>query len=405
MQQQRRRLVTMGGLALAAGVVLAAVFILLFGFPGGDGADARTEQIPIGDLELDRVELSQNGEDHVIPTGFFHDQIEDLVMNEGLASLTLTFEAEDGDVEGREVTLIDRDNDTPQTTSLDADGKAVFLLDFTLDGQAFRWNPYRLDVEDDERDFEIMVFRANGPGDVTDTPNTPTELGEHDPDRPHTVNDDGEIEVEIDPVFHEAIRRFCGFSVDEVDKVRLEENDQERFMVARVGMDFVQSEHTIAAGQPVWVMVSKDGDRCYINPPCGNPEVPEGKLPPAPPGLQPPPAIPPSQEVPPTATNTPTRGSTSTPTATNTRVVPTSTRVLPSATVPRATNTPQATFTAAPSGCPNQKPKCEEEGGFDPPPGPSATPGQSNPRGYPTAEPTPTTPAGADPYPTEVIRP
>lgn len=137
------------------------------------------------------------------------------------------------------------------------------------------------------------------------------------------------VRFTVDPVFLEAFTEFCGFNASEVKEVQIRLNDRPRFQVALVGGRFRQAQAQIPAGQPIYVLVSDGGKECFLNPPCGNVEVPPGKLPPAPP-------LPPREEVmrptptppvgltptPPAPTPTPTPGVTPTPTPTPTPVPP-----------------------------------------------------------------------------------
>jgi len=242
---------------------------------------AKKSDDPSGSFQLDRVEIAQSGETHIVPPGKFRGQVEDLVLEPGLASLQLWFKTDEGDLSNGKVTIVNEAGAKwPQ--ELDSKGHVVFLLELTLDGQDWRFEPYKLKVGEQEREFSLLAIYRFPSGNVTGMMNTPSEMGAPpSPDQPQTVD------FEVDHTFVKAFADFCGFAVEDVAKVRLEPNDRQRFQVAWTGSNFVQSRHVIAIGQPIWVAISAQGDRCYINPPCGNPEVPKGKLPPAPPELQP----------------------------------------------------------------------------------------------------------------------
>lgn len=344
--------------------ILAIVLIALLAvgtirhFYGGSGktisADVPTTQL--GDMNLASVEITQIGSPHILVPGKFHDQIEDFVLQPGFAALRVGFIADKGETKDVEVTLTNLDNSKTQSVKLDSSGTGLFLLNLTVDeGKAWRFNPYQLSVKGNERKFEILTEPSITSGGMTggNMVNTPDELGGPvDPNQPQTVV------LEIDPTFVAAFAQFCGFANTDIKKVTLKPNDKPRFQVAWTGTSFVQSQHQIAVGQPIWAAVSKSGDVCYINPPCGNPETVPGKLPLAPPELQPnptatpvPPTVTPTpgKEVPSAPTNTPVSGSPTPPPAIETPVPPTATPVPPTATlaVPTATP-PKATQTAQP---------------------------------------------------------
>ena len=368
----------------------ALVLLVLVGFAGwwaineffmdSPGVQEKKSDDPSGSFQLDRVEIVQSGEPHPVLPGKFHGQVEDLVLEPGLAALALWFKAEGGEPASGEVTLVNEARERwPQ--ELDSDGHVVFLLELALDGQDWRFEPYKLKVGEQEREFSLLAIYRFSSGNVSNMVNTPSEMGvSPSSDQPQTV------EFEVDPTFVRAFAQFCGFAVEDVAKVRLEPNERQRFQVAWTGREFVQSRQAIAVGQPVWVAISAQGDRCYINPPCGNPEVPEGKLPLASPELQPAPirvvvptptrtpvtpllvTVTPTSPVPPTATPTATLPPgvtpsptppvvesptpTSTPTATGTRSAESPTATKTAAKTPTVTKTPIKTATVNPTATP-----------------------------------------------------
>lgn len=152
--------------------------------------------------------------------------------------------------------------------------------------------------------------------------------------------------VTIDPVFKAAFVEFCRFSPEGL-KADLILNDTPRFQVSWNGSEFLEAQSQIAVGEPIWRLTSGSGEKCFINPPCGNPVTPPGKLPPAPPDH----LKPPGKEVSPTPTSTRVPGTPVPPSPTNTPpVVVTATAttiVVVNTSTPTAvpTQTPQATFT------------------------------------------------------------
>lgn len=354
MRRRNRRLIA--ALVILAGIAVVGV-IIAAALRSDDNRQQNVQAQAVGGLSLDRAEVTQSGQTHIVPAGLLRGQVQDLVLEPGGAALRLTFKRDDGAPAVSEtVILIDSDDGYRQSLTTDAQGQVEFLLNLTLDGVRWRWNPYQLQVGGDEREFKLLAMEPVTTGGVTggDMVNTPSEMGvTASVDQPRTV------EFQVDPIFLDAFSRFCGFAPEDVKAVHLEPNDRPRFQVAWTGADFVQSQGVIAVGQPVWAAISTGGDRCYINPPCGNPEVPEGKLPPVPPSLQPPPApVPTPTKIPPTSppsvkpTKTPRPGTTTAPTntprpgetpqpATKTPV-PTKTLVRATSTfTPKPTNTPK----------------------------------------------------------------
>ena len=333
-----------------AALVVAGIILVLSLTLGGKSGKTISAEVPttqLGDMNLTSVEITQNGQTHQLIPGKFHDQIEDFVLEPGLASLKVSFTTDSGEPKDVEVSLTDLDNSQNQPTKLDSSGVGLFLLNLTIDeGKAWRFNPFQLSIGGNERKFEILTEPSITSGGMTggNMVNTPDELGvTKDPNQPQTV------ELEIDPTFVVAFAQFCGFANTDIKKVTLKPNDKLRYQVAWTGTSFVQSLHQIAVGQPIWAAISKSGDVCYINPPCGNPETVPGKLPPAPPELQPNPTVTPTatptigKEVTSSSTPTPTRTTTSsstpTPSVTNTPSCNCAT------VTPTATNTPTRTST------------------------------------------------------------
>lgn len=352
----RRR--NLGALAVLTGLVVAAAILLLVCDVGRGGNDDKFQTSPMGDLVLDSVAIAQEGEVHEVAPGKFRDEVEDLALEPGSAAAIIRYTNEDGEpAAGATITYTDEQGNEHEVT-LDDDGVGLVPLNLTLgeDGAA-RLNSLRLAVGNDEREVKLNVVASINNGLTGgDMVNTPSELGvEPASEQPRTT-----VDLEVSSVFLQAFADFCGFSPDQVKTVSLEPNDKPRFQVAWDGSGFVQARSVIPVGQPIWVLISKEGDKCRINPPCGNPEVPQGKLPPVPPGKEVPPPSPTPTGVVPSATppvETPPSGRTPTPTKTLPPGVtppPTATRTPPRQDTPAPTNTPRVPPTSTPAA-----PKCQ----------------------------------------------
>lgn len=214
--------------------------------------------------------------------------------------------------------------------------------------------------------------------------------------------------VAFDPRVRQAFIDNCDFRPEDADlHFEAAPYDIPQLAVGRDGTPFM-ARHPIPKGQVTWFFIerAKPNRSCAVNPVCGNPQVPPGKLPIAPPDLEVPP---PGREVPPSATPTSPTVSPTSPPATSTPRPPTATPVPPTATVPAKTATPKppqtpaATLTPAPSGCPGQ-PACPGSGIKFPTVEPTV--GQSNPQPEVTVVvPPQEVPTGAPQSPTEVVRP
>jgi hypothetical protein len=320
--------IVFGLLALGALLLVAAIagtVILLTG--GSDEGNAASSTKTAGvQLQLDKVVIIQAGKAHEIPPGSFRDQVKDLVLEPDPALLVLTF-TDDKVPVGEQVTLVNEQAGSEDSKRLDVNGQVGFGLNLVVDDQPWKFDSYELKAQGNDRIFQILVMQGYAGGNVSSTMNTADGLGVPVQSGQPTTSG-----VEVSPVFQNAFAEFCGFSVSDGVKARLEPNDEPRHQVAFTGGSFVESSHVIAVDQPIWVVVSKDGDRCYVNPPCGNPQVIPGKLPPAPLGLQPP-----RKEAHPTPTKTPVGPS---PAPSVTPGIPTATPFTPPTQTPEARPTP-----------------------------------------------------------------
>ncbi len=222
----------------------------------------------------------------------------------------------------------------------------------------------------------------------TDTPPVPTTTQPPATLEPTAVppEDEGVITVgwRIDPRLRDAFKEFCGFPLEQVADVGTELTKVPQRQVAwdEVNERFVPALGVVPPGQWVWVINSVDGEECFLNPPCGNPIVPEGKLPSGKPVSKEPG---PREEVPLTTPTTPPPGTTPTPPATATP--------RPTATPPP--QTPMPSFTPPPPCCPDAETTSPAEG--DTPIAPTFTPRPTR-----TPLPQPTQDRPDPPVPTQV---
>ncbi len=380
----RRILLLMGAAVVAAGMILAAIFIILlsgiFRAESGTATGEPTATATATDCRLtihDDVVVKQNGKEMKVPALALKMTVDNLILAEGPATLIFTF-SEDGKPASRVQTVLvtEKQGEIPQATN--DFGTATFDdVNMFLDGQVQRDNLFTIKYGGCKTAFALKVGKPapNGSVNPNGPVNTPDQLGvPPQPGQPHTVD------FVVDPAFVAAFARFCGFSPDQATKVGLIPTEVERYQVAWTGTEFVQAQTKIEPGQYIWSVWFGD-QQCIVNPPCGNPTVPPGVLKPGPPEEQLPP--PPGKGVP---TATPPALTPPPPSATQTHAVPTSSPVPPTAT-PELPQTPEAPPTQAPNGCPTQQ-TCNQEPGFNfPTDGPTATPGITNPQ--PHASPTP----------------
>ncbi len=313
------RLVSAVVLVLVLIVILAIVLVIGGGDGDGQvspaGDDSVSKETP-GGVAISEVWITQD------------DERKDVVLDNPLARLfeagsvvlavSFTGSADDVKIGGQDPT--------------EQDGS--YQADVTLeDGIALGNEPNKIIVEwnGGSRELKLWAFAHAGSQSVV----------------PEVVETSAEmmVNLRVDPVFQEAFGRFCSFAPEEVDVVELRFNDRPRFQVAFVNGEFQESRGVIMPGQPIWVLVSKSGEECFINPPCGNPEVDRGKLSLAPPVEEvmiptPTPPVGPTPSPPATPTPTPPGA---TPTPPPTTPTPPPTTPTPTSTPPTRTPTPTPT--------------------------------------------------------------
>lgn len=365
------------GVAILFAAAVIAIILVVHGRGNGKPVEAVGETPRVtstGAAIIDGWHINQSGESHNFPPDKFGGLLN--CSWEAGVDAKIQFDLRKPD---KDVVLVQNkgSNDPkeyPDKAKTNANGVAEFNLDTNLPaGQTFGQKDFELQFEATTRDFTLVFNPKSGGGgsvttnhlncadEVTRTlvppPSmaaSPTSTSGANGSPTATSTPPTTVGVVFNPRVRDAFTEFCDFKPeDAVLHFDAAPEDIPQLAVGADGTPYT-GRHPIPKGQFVWFYteVAAPHRSCAVNPVCGNPQLPPGKLPLAPPELETPPTATPTtgKEVPSTPIPT-VPGSPTPPPATKTPLPPSATPVPPTATRVAPTQTQAPTFTPVPP-CP-----------------------------------------------------